>query len=221
MRYALVVLVVATVWLGGCDSDGDGDPNKTDCMPDDPAAHAAGTEVCDDGKDNDCDGNTDCCDDECSGKDKPAACRERCGDGADNDCDGETDENCTFVHVDAGGGGACALAANELPHCWGDAKELEGFLVDATVGGGTSCGLKKDGSFFCTGGGMAGNSPKGVAYSAVYAGTSYACGIRKDDGRVNCFAGGRMVFGQASFGETKVKGVTTKTAPKDLKGCIS
>jgi Regulator of chromosome condensation (RCC1) repeat/Putative metal-binding motif len=218
MKYTWLLLLTVGLFVVGCDSDGDGDPDKTDCMPDDPEAHVAGTEVCEDGKDNDCDGDTDCCDRDCGGKSKPAACREVCGDGVDNDCDGETDENCTFTHVDAGGGGGCAINDLELPVCWGDAKELDGFSTDISAGNGTSCAMRKDGSFLCRGGGMAGNSPKGLEFSQVSAGTSFSCGIRKSDGGVECFAGGRMVFGQATFGKTKFDSVTVREAKADLTG---
>ncbi len=217
-KWTILSMLLALLALGGCDSDGDGDPNSTDCMPDDPEAHSAGTEVCDDGKDNDCDGDTDCCDRDCGGKPRPEVCREKCGDGADNDCDGDVDENCAFTLVDAGGGGGCGIAPSGLPHCWGDAKEVEGFVADLSTGAGTTCALKKDGSFFCRGGGMAGNSPKGVEFTQVSAGASYACAIRKPDGAVECFAGGRMVFGQASFGKTKVDNVTVREAPASLGG---
>ena len=41
------------------DIDGDGDPNVTDCAPENPDIHALAAEVCDDQLDNDCDGKTD------------------------------------------------------------------------------------------------------------------------------------------------------------------
>ena len=40
------------------DTDGDGDPDASDCEPDDPAVFHGAAEICD-GKDNDCDGGTD------------------------------------------------------------------------------------------------------------------------------------------------------------------
>ena len=98
------------------DSDGDGDPNDTDCAPDDPDVFHGQTEFCN-GIDDDCDGEIDegfedfdgdgeaDCDEVDTDEDgdpdstdcDPAdpdihhGAEEVC-DGEDNDCDGETDE---------------------------------------------------------------------------------------------------------------------------------
>ncbi|MFH1810317.1 MAG: MopE-related protein [Pseudomonadota bacterium] len=54
------------LWSDGqaaADRDGDGDPDTTDCAPDDASVHHAATELCGDGVDNDCQGGDASCDD--------------------------------------------------------------------------------------------------------------------------------------------------------------
>jgi predicted outer membrane repeat protein len=116
-RTTLGPLLLAILVASGCpdesqvfDFDGDGDPDETDCAPEDPDISRLATEACDDGVDNDCDGAVDGDDNECADPDLdgdgytsivdcddtdasvyPGA-TEVC-DEVDNDCDGDVDED--------------------------------------------------------------------------------------------------------------------------------
>lgn len=51
---------------GPPDTDMDGDPDATDCAPEDPAIFTEADEICNDAIDNDCDALIDGDDDECA-----------------------------------------------------------------------------------------------------------------------------------------------------------
>ena len=107
----LSTLLLLSSW--GCnglpDFDEDGDPDETDCEPEDPDIHNDADEDCGDGLDNDCDGDIDVEDGDCPDTDNdgyadPIDCdpnnadinpgaNEDCTDGIDNDCDGDTDQD--------------------------------------------------------------------------------------------------------------------------------
>jgi len=82
------------------DSDADGDPDRTDCSPTNPAIHHAATEVCDTAGDDNCDGViAPPCDEDGDGVANGEDCApfdgsvypgapEVCGDGVDQDCAG-------------------------------------------------------------------------------------------------------------------------------------
>ena len=60
------------------DRDGDGDPDDSDCAPDDSLIYHGAPEICDDGVDNNCDGSVDCANATCAAQ---SPCL-RCGGGA-------------------------------------------------------------------------------------------------------------------------------------------
>jgi len=104
-----IVPMIAMLILVGCpqsdlyDFDGDGDPDSTDCEPEDPTIYTGAEELCTGGIDEDCDGLIDDDDPDCmdldgdgftAAKDCNATApainpdaAEDCDDGVDNDCD--------------------------------------------------------------------------------------------------------------------------------------
>ncbi|MBW2701837.1 MAG: S8 family serine peptidase [Deltaproteobacteria bacterium] len=130
-------------YCGSCDRDGDGDPDATDCAPDDETVHHGavegprGTASCGDGLDNDCDGLSDEFDDACRCSEDP-----QCDDG--NPC---TADHCTVddgcVNETLPDGAACDAGGL----CWGmcvDGQCQDGQDCDGD-GDGEGCGCTATG----------------------------------------------------------------------------
>ena len=87
------------------DTDGDGDPDGTDCEPANPEVYNGANEVCDDGIDNNCDGFTD--------KEEPVCfCEDRDNDGYDT-CQPDIDCNDNSPDIHPGAEEVCGNLIDE------------------------------------------------------------------------------------------------------------
>ena len=96
-------------------------------------------------------------------------------------------EDSVYTQVVVAHSQACGLLANtNEAECWGGGSPAEpGPFTDLAAGIDLICGLRDTGEVVCWGDDV--EVPEGVLFSDVTAGQDAACGIRRDDGLVECW----------------------------------
>ena len=182
-------ILLTVILFAGCDSDKDGDPDRSDCDPENPAVFHGAAEHCRDGLDNDCNEVVDCCDTACEGQ---QACMERCGDRTDNDCDGTIDEDCFIERLSAGEWHTCSVQDSGGLSCWGSTERIDapsGDFYQVSSGGLHSCGTNMDGHVSCWGTDSYGETrPPEAEFTQVSVGGGFSCGLRTE-GKLVCWGG--------------------------------
>jgi hypothetical protein len=108
-----------------------------------------------------------------------------------------------FASIALGATFGCGLRSDGVVEGWGGAvgegTPLPGTFAFYDCGPGHCCGLAADGTPSCTDGGGGGmdplTPPSGVKFKTVSVGQRFACGIRLDDGKAECW-GPKNDYGQ-------------------------
>jgi len=98
----------------------------------------------------------------------------------------------SYQQVSRGAGFACGLLLDGRANCWGSGFGTPGTDFYRSIAGGFDhvCGLLADNLVECwgaTSAGYASGFPTGIAFSNLTASSDYTCGVRVDNGLVQCW----------------------------------